>query len=371
MTPQQVFKGTLIVLFTLIGAYILLISVRMLIVLLLAVIIASSLRPFVTRLTRWHIPEAAAIVSVYLVAAILMAVVALAILPPIINQVANYIEHDWQLSYRIIQAQNFIANLLSNVTNSEVSLVAPDEIRTSVASFVTQFRHVIPGMVDDLGGTLGDAILIFVMGAYWLTSHQKAKEFVTQLVPFSFRHKTEAIIEEIEDTMGGYVRGVITIATIVGVLNFIGLQLLGVPNALTLSFIVGTTTTVPMIGGLVGGIIIVALTLISAPQHVIAVFVTFFIIQQLESYVLSPRIMANRVGMDPLLVIVYTAIGFLMFGVVGALIAIPVMGTLHILLWHLVIEPHQANMKKQAATKGLILTDIRPDLDSEVTIVGS
>ena len=87
------------------------------------------------------------------------------------------------------------------------------------------------------------------------------------------------------------------------------------------------------------------LTLVTAPQYVITVFLVFFIITQIENYVLSPRIMSSSVGLDPLLIIVYTAIGFILYGVVGALLAVPLMGTFHILLKHLVIEPHKENIK--------------------------
>lgn len=366
MTASQIFRGTLIVLLTLAGAYIVLISVRLVIVLLLALIIASAVRPLVIRLTKWRLPQTFAVVLTYLLLALLIAVMALAVLPPLVNQVANYIENDWQLSFRIIQAQNFIVDRAEALTGSNIERVPADEIRASVSSLVAQVRRVIPDMMNDLGGTLGDAVLIFVMGAYWLTSHQKATDFAGQLVPPSSRAKTKQIIAEIESTMGSYVRGVVSIALIVGSLNFFGFQLLGVPNALTLSFIQGVATTIPMIGGLIGGIIIVTLTLVSDPQHVISVFVVFFIVQQLESYLLSPRIMASRVGIDPLLVIVYTAIGFIMFGVTGALIAVPIMGTLHILLWHLVIEPHQNRMERQVVTSnGLVLGHVPPEQEHE------
>lgn len=350
MSTVQVFKGTLIVLLTLIGAFILLNSLRIIIVLLIAIIIASAVRPFVTRLTRLRVPEGLAIILVYFTLLSLIVLLTVAILPPVVNQFALYIENDSRLSFRIIQAQRWFEGVISEVTQDEVSLVSPDEVRAAVSEFVGQVRRVMPSMLNDLGSTLGDFVLIFVMGAYWLTSHERATEFVTQLAPPKYRGKAEEIVNEIEDTMGSYVRGVVTVATLTGLLNFIAMQLIGVPNAVALAFIIGVTTTVPMIGGLAGGIIAVFMTLVVDPTYVPFVMLIVLVVQQLENYVLSPRIMSNSVGVDPLLIIVYTSIGFIMFGVVGALIAVPIMGTLHVLLLNLVIEPYQDSIQEFQTT---------------------
>jgi predicted PurR-regulated permease PerM len=215
----------------------------------------------------------------------------------------------------------------------------------------------MPSLLDDLGTTLGDAILIFVMGVYWLTSHERATGFIMQLSPPRYRATVGQAVDEIESTLGGYVRGVTLISVIVGLLNFSAMQLLGVPNAITLAFISAITTTIPMIGGLIGVVLALLLTLVIAPEYVIVVIVIAFVIQQIEAYILGPRIMSNSVGLDPLLVIVYTAIGFVMFGVVGALIAVPIMGAIHILVTHFVIKPYQDSIRQFQMEQGVpILT---------------
>ncbi len=364
MTPQQVFKSTLIILLMLVCAYVLVISARILIVLIVAIIVASAVRPLVTGLSHWHIPHGASIALVYLALAGCLVILTVAIIPPIVNQVAQYMENDSRLAFQIIQAQRWVEEKISNVTKDDVSLVAPDEIRKAVSDSVSRLRRVIPSMLDDLGGTLGDAVLIFVMGAYWLTSHEKATDFLTQLVSPRQQTKTQRMVNEIESMMGGYVRGIIVIASLVGILNFVPMQLLGVPNALSLSFIIAIMTTIPMIGGLIGGLVATFLTIISAPvQFVPAVFLIFIIVQQIENYFLTPRMMANRARLDSLLVIVYTAIGFVMFGIVGALIAVPIMGAVHILLERLVIEPRLEHLKYDQNGGSLLVTSPEEGLE--------
>ena len=345
MSSGKIFRATLIILLTLTGAYVLILSVHIVIVLLMAVIVASAVRPLIQNLTRWHIPESIAIIIVYLGLAIVITAIFIIVMPPVVNQVAGYIENDGCLAYRIIQAQRHVENIISNVTNDEVSLVAPDEVQATVSNFIAQVRQLAPGMLDNLGSTIGDAILIFVMGAYWLTSHQKAIEFISQLTPGMHRDEVRAMINEIETTLGAYVRGVATISLIVGILNFVVMQLLGVPDALPLAFIIAVTTTIPMIGGLIGGSIVVVLTLVTSPEHVPVVFIIFFTITQFENYILTPRVMGRNVKLDPLLIIIYTAIGFIMLGIVGALTAVPIMRAIHILLTYLVINPYKESLK--------------------------
>jgi predicted PurR-regulated permease PerM len=353
MTGTQIFRGVLIILLTLVGAYVLLLSIRVILVLLVAIIIASAVRPVVKGLTRSGVPESVSIVMVYMFMALGIIGIALALFPPIVNQFAQSIGDDSELSSRIIRAQNRLENGLEDITNEEVNLMKPEEIEANVKEFVAEARDFTPGIVDDIGTTLGEAILIFVMGAYWLTSHEKAMNFITQLSPLRHRDKVQSIINEIETRMGSYVRGVVIVASIVGLLNFIVLFLLGVPGALNLAAIIAVTTTIPMIGGFLGGAMAVFMVLVSAPDYVLIVIITFLVIQQIENYILSPRIISNQVQMDPLLVIVYTAIGFVMFGIVGALIAVPVMGTIHILLTHTIIEPHKKSIRVFETQDGL------------------
>lgn len=354
MTGTQIFRGVLIILLTLVGAYILLLSIRVILVLLIAIIIASTVRPVVKGLTRSGVPESVSIVLVYVILALGIIGVALALFPPIVNQFAQYLDDDSELSSRIIRAQTRLENGLEDLTNEEVNLMASEEVEANVHEFVAEVRDdMTPGLLDDVGTTLGEAVLIFVMGAYWLTSHEKAMNFITQLSPLQHREKVQKIVNEIETTMGSYVRGVVIVASIVGLLNFIVLSLLGVPGALNLAAIIAVTTTIPMIGGFLGGAMAVFMILISAPDYVLAVIITFLVIQQIENYILSPRIISNQVQMDPLLVIVYTAIGFVMFGIVGALIGVPVMGTVHILLTYTIIEPHKKNIRVFETQDGL------------------
>lgn len=365
MESKTVFKATVVILLTLFAAYILFLGAEIIITLLIAIIIASAVRPAVNGLMRIKIPEGVAIVIVYGAMALIILTVLFVLIPPMFNQFAIYVEQDWRLASRIITANQIAEGYISDFMAEDVSLVSSDQIREAVTASVSEFRAILPNLIQNTGTIIANAVLIFVMGAYWLTSHISAKRFILKLTTPRYRDETRVIINDIEQTLGGFVRSAVIISAIVAMLNFVPMYILGVPNALTMAFIIGTMTIIPMVGGLIGGGVATLLTLITDPPFAIIVLITFLIVSQIENYLLQPRIMSDGVGMNPLLVIVYTSIGFVLSGVLGALIAIPIMGAFHILLEHLIIEPYRAQMKDDTPPEELVV-EIEPG--DEVTI---
>src|SRR5690242_13938777 len=133
MTVQQTFRNTVTVILTIVAAYILFLSARILIVLLIAIIVASAIRPAVLRLKRWHFPEGAAILSVYGLIGITLFLLGAVILPPAINQFTTYMNNEQGLASRIIVAQNWFEQQIEARTGSEITLFDPDSIRKTVS----------------------------------------------------------------------------------------------------------------------------------------------------------------------------------------------------------------------------------------------
>lgn len=355
MTSRQIFQYTLVVLGTLAAAYILLMSVRILMDLLIAVVIASAIRPLVVRLVYWKVSEGLAIFSVYLAILAMTFILMILLLPPTLDEALFYVEHDSQLADRIIDAQDNLQRSLEDISNRDVSLVPDDNIRQAVSDITDQIRGSSPNLLDDFSSTLGETVMIVVMGAYWLTSRTKALDFISQLFSPQYRIRVQNIVDEIEFSLGGYVRGVVSVGFVIGFLNFLIMSAAGVPNAAMLGLIIGITTMIPMIGGFAGGAIAVLLTLIVSPNDVMVVAAIAFLMQLVESYYVSPSLMSRSVNIDPLLIIVYTLIGFAMFGIIGALIAVPAMGIIHILLRHLIIDPHRESIRLFRFERGVIV----------------
>ena len=355
LTSYQVFRNTVIIIMTVIFAYLLFLTTRVTVVLLAAIIIASAVRPLVMRLKKWRVPHGVAIVFVYAFIALSVIVLIVAVLPPMINQIAGYLQDDDRLANRIVYAQYTVERLIYQNTGQEIELLERDDIRQAVSDALDEITATAPSMINDVSAVLGDFILIFVMGIYWLTSRDRAVDFILNLMPMGKRDIVNRIISEIEEGMGSYVRGIIIVSIIVGLLNFAILALLRVPNAATLGFLAGVITAVPIVGGILGVAITTTLALLTSPLSALIVFLTTVGVQQVENYVLTPRIMSRSVGFDEIFILVLVAAGFTLNGIVGALLAVPLAGAAYILVRYLVLEPRRNNIKPETVKGGVLL----------------
>lgn len=360
MTAGQAFRNTVIVLATLISAYVLLMSARILVVLIIAVFIASAVRPFVLRLVSWRVPGGLAILVTYVLLVAGVLTLFLLVIPPIANQAADYLQNETRLASRIIYSKNWLEQALTKLTSNPVVLVGDDGVRTAVADFVDEIRAVAPHLLADLGGIVAEAVLAIVMGVYWLTSRDKAVQFILQLLPNRSREEAGQVIAEIESSVGSYIAGMLMVASFVGLVNFAILAVLRIPNAGTLAFIIGASTMLPIVGGFIGGGLATLLALLSSPLNALIVFGVFVAVQQIENHYLTPRTMAHSVGIDPLLVMVAVFAGFALGGVIGGVIAVPITGAISILMRRLVFEPRKASVEYTVQNGGAILIPSEP-----------
>lgn len=369
MSAQQVFRNTVIVLLTVLTAYILVVSIRIIIVLWFAIIIASAIRPAVLWLQRRGLPQAVSILLVY--ALLLLAIFGLfiVVLPPAIDRLSGYIENDDRLTARLIGANRWAEYTLNNIFHpaEPVTLFESDTIRTNISVMVAGLKRSFPAMAGEVGGLLGDTILVLVIGVYWLTSRDSAVKFTLQLFSLARRGTVQQIILEIEQSLGAYVRGIVLVVSFVGAANFILLTLFRVPNAITLAFIIGITTALPVIGGFMGAGFAVFVAILESPLAAVLTLLSFVLVQQVETHYLTPRMMSNSVHISPMLVIIALFIGFSVGGVIGGLIAVPVAGTLMVLARYLIIEPKKDEVIPQRIGGGVLIVGEETRLDTPIT----
>jgi predicted PurR-regulated permease PerM len=356
MSLPQIFKGTLVFLAALAFAYILVLTLNVWVSLLIAILVASAVRPAILRLVRWHIPQGISVLIVYMGLAIVMITLLVVVLPPVVNQFVGYIQNDNRLANRIIDAQSWVQQTVTQVTGAEFDLgITPEEIRKAISEIVEKVRVTAPSLVGNATGFLGEFLLIIVMGLYWVTSRERAVNFLMELVPLSRRGKIRLIVDEIEGGLGNYVRAIVLVSVIVGILCFIVLALLHVPGAATISFFYALATAIPIIGGLIGVALATFLALLTSPINAVLVLIVTFLLEQVENYYLTPRMMSKGTDFDPLLVIIFVSLGFSLGGITGSLISIPLAGTASILMKHLVLEPRKATVAPTTVEGGILL----------------
>ncbi|MEJ7690225.1 MAG: AI-2E family transporter [Nocardioidaceae bacterium] len=187
-----------------------------------------------------------------------------------------------------------------------------------------------------------NAFLIFVLTLYFLSALPQIKRACYTLAPASRRDRVSSLGDEILRRVGGYVAGAFVVALCAGVSSFIFLQIVGLSEyALALALVVAILDFIPLIGATIGAVVVSLIGLATSPTIGIVCIIFYVIYQQVENYVLYPRVMASSVDVPGVVTVIAVLIGGSLLGVVGALLAIPTAAALLLLLRE-VLLPRQA-----------------------------
>jgi predicted PurR-regulated permease PerM len=299
---------------------------------------------------RWlnlRLPLWAAITIVYATIALLIAL-ALSLLVPTIAQefqaLVAAIPQMQQVVERYLSATNnpIIAHIPAPLQGYLVKI--PTQVSAQVQGIATSLTmHVFPALVS-LVNVLVLAVAIPVVSIYMLAESAGAKRFFARFVPEDKRGAAIDLLAEIDEVIGGFVRGQLIVAAIVAVMAIVALLVLHVPYAVLIGAWAGITDVIPYVGPIAGVIVamFVALTANGWPNAV-AVIIAFIVINQIEAHILGPRIVSSTVKVSPLTVIFALLIGGHVFGFLGLIIAVPIAGLIRVFLERLFPEKEITN----------------------------
>ena len=203
----------------------------------------------------------------------------------------------------------------------------------------------LPAKLGDAAGVLSDigvgivnsvfaGITILVLSVFLINSGRGALDAYAERYPPERAEWMKRLFDRIAATVGNYVAGALVQATIAGVTAWIVLMILGVPYALPLAVVVFLLDLVPLVGATLGAIIVGIVTLFTHFPTVTIIWIVFSVVyQQVENTVIQPRIQARAVAVHPFVVLVSVLFGSTLFGVLGALLAIPVAAAIQITIY--------------------------------------
>ena len=193
------------------------------------------------------------------------------------------------------------------------------QIQPLLQSFAGQSLTIFSSSLGALLNLLFMVILTMMLLAQ-PTAYRRA--FIA-LFPSFYRRRVDGILAECEVSLGKWVGGAILSMVVVAVLSLIGLLSLGIPLALAQAILAGLLNFVPNLGPTISVIIPVAIALLDEPWKAVAIFVIYFLIQQFESSLLTPYIMAQQVSLLPAITLIAQVFFTTFFGFMGLLLALP------------------------------------------------
>ncbi len=187
---------------------------------------------------------------------------------------------------------------------------------------------VVGGIASSVFAILTIIVLTFMMlteGPRWIRTFE-------QLIPDDRRKHTRELGRAMYKVVKGYVNGQVTLAAIAAILILPVLFFLGISYPIALMVIVFICGLIPMVGHLIGAVIVTAVALFTSPVAAAIVLGYYFLYQQIENYLIQPKIQSNSTNMSPLLVFTAVVLGVNFGGLLGGLVAIPVVGCIRILV---------------------------------------
>lgn len=245
--------------------------------------------------------------------------------------------------------------LVIGIFGGTIALIAPALVQQT-----TNFVNAFPGYLSNLGinsvqiseltnsilGQIGgvlnftfsvfsnvfSVLIILVFTFYMLLGYKDIKSKITDLLGEKKGEKISRILESVEQKLSKWSIGELTLMLAVAIGNYLGYLLLKIPYALPLAVLTGIFEIIPNLGPIISAIPAVLIGLGISPLTGIGVIIVAFIVNQLENYVLVPKIMQKSAGVSPIIVLISVAIGAKLAGIPGVIIAVPFVVTLQAVL---------------------------------------
>ncbi|MDA8227271.1 MAG: AI-2E family transporter [Desulfitobacterium hafniense] len=301
---------------------------------LLAFALAYLLSPIVEWLERHHLSRNWAITLVFIGILSGFSALLLFIIPRLygeLSKLATVLPGTMQSIEQLIQGLR--ANYTNGLPNRVVMVLDGhlNQGEVFLAERLNEFLSDLPEMIASM--TL--LILSPIMAIYFLADWKKFQEGLIRIVPQRNRLDWQRLLQDINHVIRRFVRGHLTVATFVGVLVGVGVKLIGMDYAFLIGFICGVFDLIPYFGPLIGAIPSVILGLIISPWMALKVAIVIMIVQQLESNVISPKLMGDSVGLHPLWIVFALLAGGELAGFWGMLLAVPFTAVLRVILRHI------------------------------------
>ncbi|OGE76758.1 MAG: hypothetical protein A3C85_02690 [Candidatus Doudnabacteria bacterium RIFCSPHIGHO2_02_FULL_48_21] len=291
--------------------------------LVVAMILASAMDPLVDWLYRKaRFPRGMSVIMVYLFFLGLLGLVVYFLIPPMVeefNMLSSRIEdfrHD--LSTR--------ASTLSQALNQLGLARGLSALGQSFSQLTEDVFQKTLGVVNSFVQLVG--ILVFTF--YLISSENGMKNFIRSLVPFKHQAYIMGLTDKVQKKIGYWLLGQLVLSGFIFAFTFLGLTALGVKYALALALLAGLLEIVPYLGPILSGIPAVFVAFAQSPTLAVFVIILYILIQQTENYILVPKVMGKTVGANPLVILLAVLIGFKVAGIIGLLMAVPIVGAVSV-----------------------------------------
>lgn len=310
-----------------------------------AFVIAYVTNPMTERLVSWRLSRTMAVTVIFIGLTLLMLVVTLMLVPTLQRQLLAFAQ---RLPHYLDVAQSAVIPWLKNNMGAQLELLDINEIKAAITGHWRELGSMIgklAGRVSRSGmalvGLIGNLVLIPLIAFYLMRDWHGLMGAIRSRIPSQYKAVALTLAAETDSVLAAFMRGQLAVMAALAVIYSVGLSLVGLDMALPLGLLAGAVSFVPYLGFIVGMVAAGVAALMQFQSLVMlgAVLSVFLVGQLLESFVLTPRLIGDRLGLHPVAVIFAIMAGGQLFGFVGVLLALPVAAVATVVLHHVESNP--------------------------------
>jgi len=293
-----------------------------------ALIFATLIEPTINKLEAKKIPRGVGVIIIYIALILLLVFVVRMLIPPIVEQVGllatnfpdfwNKTMENFESVKQYSEEQGLLDNIKKGLDGLQSSL---SKAATGAYGFIVSiFRNIV------------NFLVILVVTFYLVVQKGALSKTLKALAPNKYHFYLENLSSRIQQKIGGWARGQLLLGLIIGIFSFVGLIFILPRYALVLAIVAGITELIPYLGPVIGAIPAVFLGFTVSFGHGLAVLILYIVIQQVENNIIVPQVMKKQVGLNPVVIIISMLIGARLTGVVGIILAVPVVSAISLIV---------------------------------------
>lgn len=212
------------------------------------------------------------------------------------------------------------------------------DLQDKISDLAAEVPATALGLVGSFTSFVFNSLTVLILTIYFTVNLPKMRHGVARMLGREDRAEFHEVYDESIRRVGGYVLGQLLVSGIAGAVAFGALTIIGVPFAAALAFVVALLDLIPTIGALIAAVLASVVAAFAGVPELIATAAFFLVYQQVENYLIQPRVMGRTIEMSAPVIILAVLIGGTLLGVIGALLAIPVAAVLKVAVFELYLE---------------------------------
>ena len=304
-----------------------------LVLLLVSLVLAFGFQPALSWMERRGISRGVSVALGLVGAVVILTVFFWLVLPDVIAEISALVDRAPEYYDRAKQEFPFLAQF--------------DEIERDIQQAGSKVVGSVVGLIGTGASFIFNALTVLILTIYFTVNLPKMRRAVAVMLGREDREEFHEIYDESVRRVGGYVLGNLLVSAIAGVVSFIALTVIGVPFAAALAFLTAVLDLIPTIGALIAAVLASVVAAFAGVPALIATAAFYLVYQQVENYVIQPRVMGRTIEMSAPVIILAVLIGGSLLGVIGALLAIPVAAIIKVAVGELYLEERMERIEAE------------------------